>query len=101
MRDAAVLLSPNRALMMSRSLGGDAAGVDWDMGLAVQPVTGATNAWLTGTYTLLRMNQDIRVVDAANQTNAALSQVFDPVTMRISFDGNSGCTISSRSSWFS
>jgi len=100
-REAAVLLTPNRAMMMSRSVGGDRNTVDWNMGLAVQPVSGASNAWLTGTYTLLRANRETRIVDATNQVDADLSEVFDPATLRITFDGNSGCSISSYSSWFS
>jgi len=100
-REATVLLTPNRSLMMSRAITGDNSGVDWSMGLAVQPVSGSTNAWLTGTYTLLRANSEVRIVDATNQLNAALSEVFDPVTLRITFDGNSGCSIASYSSWLS
>lgn len=100
-REAAVLLTPNRALMMSRDIAGDRVGVDWNMGLAVQPVSGATNAWLTGTYTLLRANRETKIVDTVNQTDAELSEVFDPVTLRITFDGNSGCSIASYSSWLS
>ena len=106
-REAAVLLTPNRALMMSRSVDGVVRGVNWNMGLAVQPVTNATDAWLIGTYTLLRANDEIRVVDSVNQSNAALSEVFDPATLRITFNGTSNntvpannCSISSYSSWF-
>jgi hypothetical protein len=85
--------------MLSRSVQGTHNGVDWNIGLAVQPVTGATNAWLIGTYTLLRANLDIRAVDAG-QANAGLSEVFDPVTLRITFAGNGTCSIASYSSWF-
>lgn len=106
-REAAVLLTPNRALMMSRSVDGVTRGVNWNMGLAVQPVAGATNAWLIGTYTLLRANDEFRVVDSVNQSNAALSEVFDPATLRITFNGTNNntvpannCSISSYSSWF-
>lgn len=102
-REAAVLLTPNRALMMSRSVEGLVRGVNWNLGLAVQPVAGATNAWLIGTYTLLRANSEIKVVDSVNQSNAGLSEVFDPATLRITFNGTStanNCSISNYSSWF-
>lgn len=99
-REAAVLLTSNKALMMSRAVSGDGSSVDWTLGMAVQPVSGATNAWLTGTYTLLRANREVRAVQAT-QTDAALSEIFDPVTLRITFDGNSGCSVASYSSWFS
>jgi len=100
-REAAVLLTPNRAFMMSRYLTENKIINDWNMDLAVQPVTGGTNAWLIGSYALMRANRETRIVDTAHQINAALSEVFDPVTMRITFDGHGGCSASNYSSWFS
>ena len=70
-RQAIVLLSPNHTLMMSRNLV-EVTGVDWDMGLAVQPVTNGNNAYLSGTYVFLRANRDDRIVDNLHQTNAGL-----------------------------
>src|SRR5690606_25532271 len=100
-RDAAVLLTPNRAFMMSRTVAGNKNAVDWSLGLAVQPVSSATNAWLTGSYTFLRANQEVRVVDKTNQVDPAYSEVFDPAVFGIAFDGNGGCSVSGYSSWFS
>jgi len=101
-REAAVLLTPNRALMMSRHLSGNADGINWDLGLLVQPVDGGSDAWLTGTYTLMRANRDFRMVDTVNQTsNDGLSQIFDPVTLNLTFNGDGTCTVADYSSWFS
>jgi len=98
-RQAIVLLTPNRTLMMSRNVT-KTTGVDWDVGLTVQPVSGGNDAYLTGTYVFLRANRETRVVDAAHQTNAGLSGVFDPVSMRVTFNGDSTCNVTAYSSWF-
>ncbi len=101
-RDAAVLLTPNRALMVSRKVSGNASGVDWDLGLAVQPVTGGSNAWLTGTYSMLSSEVAVRSVRASDgQVSAALSKVFDPSTFRVVFNGDGTCTASAHSSMYS
>lgn len=97
-RDAVVLLTPNRTLMMSRDLTGS-AGLDWNLGLLVQSMSGSSTSWLNGTYTFLRTNREIRLAGAA-QATAALAEVFDPVTMKVTFNGDATCSVSSYSSWF-
>lgn len=98
-RQSLVVLTPNRSLMMSRKLS-RATGMDWDMGFTVQPVTNGNNAYMYGTYVFLRANRETRVVDAAHQTNAGLSQVFDPAILRVTFNGDATCTVNSYNSWF-
>lgn len=97
-RDSVVLLTPNRTLMMSRDLTGS-TGIDWNLGLLVQTMSGASSAWLNGSYTLLRTNREIKIA-GASQATAALAEVFDPVTMKITFNGDATCTVSNYSSWF-
>lgn len=97
-RDSVVLLTPNRTLMMTRNLTGS-TGLDWNLGLLVQSMSGSSTSWLNGTYTFLRTNREIRLAGAA-QATAALAEVFDPVTMKVTFNGDATCSISSYSSWF-
>jgi hypothetical protein len=101
-RDAAVLLTPNRALSSARHItftAGVAGSVDYDLSFAVQPSTGLQSSWLTGTYRIVSRNHNWSQMASGLERsvyavpNVALAERNYTRTMDVSFNGDGTCTI--------
>lgn len=101
-RKGVVLLTPNRALAVTRSSsfasGADGA-VNFDLGAAVQPASGLQSAWLTGTYNVMNRVHDFQD-PASNLTtspyatpNRALGERNYTSSMKVTFNGDGTCDI--------
>lgn len=101
-RSGTVLLTPNRALAITRSssfASGTDGAVSFDLGAAVQPSTGLQSAWLTGTYNIMNRVHDYQD-PASNLTtspyatpNPALGERYYTTSMTVSFNGDGTCDI--------
>lgn len=101
-RDAAVLLTPNRALATSRSVT-FATGADgsmaFDLAATVQPSTGLQSSWLTGTYTIVNRQHNFSMVASGleksiySDPNLALGERNYTKALNVTFNGNGTCTI--------
>lgn len=109
-RDAAVLLTPNRALATSRSVAvtsGNKGALSYDLSAAVQPSTGLQSSWLTGTYTIVNRTHNFGMVASGLENspyaapNTALGEINYTDSMNVTFNGNGTCTINNRNNHFS
>lgn len=101
-RDAAVLLTPNRALATSRSVT-FATGADgsmaFDLAATVQPSTGLQSSWLTGTYTIVNRQHNFSMVASGLEKstyanpNLAMGERNYTKALNVTFNGNGTCTI--------
>ena len=101
-RDAAVLLTPNRSLSTSRAISfapGNNGNVGFSLAAAVQPSTGLQSSWLTGTYTITSrlhaFNQTASGLESSVYANPnfALGEHNYTTAMTVTFNGNGTCNI--------
>ncbi len=109
-RSGALLLTPNRALAVTRS-SSFATGVDgavsFDLGAAVQPSTGLQSTWMTGTYNIMNRVHDFQQVANGLSTsvyaspNDALGERNYTSSMNVTFNGDGTCAINASDSHYS
>ncbi len=102
-REAAVLLTPNRALATSRYItykeSASAGEVTVDLAATVQPSTGLQASWLTGTYRIQARVHDFGQVASGLEhsvyasPNTALAELAYSKHLTVQFNGDNTCTV--------
>ncbi len=104
-RGAAVLLTPNHAIAVARSVtlaSGNSPALSFDLAAMVKPAIGLQGAQMTGTYTILtRVHEFENVSGGINKSiyatpNPALAEYNYTAAMDVKFNGDGTCAVIKR-----